>query len=340
MDYLRPASSRGALRLHLNENTAGCSPKVLEAIRSLDAEQMAVYPDYGDATADCARLLGVDASWLALTNGLDEGIWAAAAASVRGGADAGSAIVPEPAFDMYAACVSAAGGVVTTVAPGPNLAFPLDAVVGAVRQDTRLVFLCSPNNPSGAALPPSAVSRVASAVPGGALVFLDEAYADFASGTFLPFLSDHTNVIVGRTFAKAYGLAALRIGCIVARPETLARLQRVIPPYNLNVCAVEGLRAAIRDQEYTRWYCGQVAESRERVYEACRRLGFRYWPSEANFVLVRVGDRCGDIVAAMAARGVLVRDRSGEPGCGGCLRITTGVVEHTARCLAVLEEVL
>jgi histidinol-phosphate aminotransferase len=241
---------------------------------------------------------------------------------------------------MYAACAEAAGGRVVRIEPGPNLVFPADAVVSAIGPATRIVYLCSPANPSGLAIEPEAVATVARALPEGAVLFLDEAYVDFARGSFLPLLGQHPNVLVGRTFAKAYGLAALRIGCVVGRPATLSIVRRALPPYSLNVCAIEGMRAALRDEAHREWYRDQVSQSRQLVYAACDRLGLSCWRSEANFVLVRVGSRCQEVVEALARRDILVRDRSGEPGCDGCLRITAGVVEHTRRCLAALEEVL
>ncbi len=340
MDYQRVPEPGAGLRLHLNENTAGCSPKVLEAIRAIDAATIAIYPDYTAATTECAAALGVDPDWIVLTNGLDEGIWAAAASCIRAGDRGAEAIVPEPAFDMYAACVRAAAGRVVTIAPGPELSFPEKDVLAAIGAATRIVYLCSPNNPSGLAIPPESIARIASALPAGALLFLDEAYVDFGARSFLAGVARHSNVIVGRTFAKAYGLAALRIGCLVAHPDALRVVRTAIPPYSLNVCAVEGLRAALADRDHHAWYCRQVSESRQMIYDACARLGLRHWPSLANFVLVRIGPRAAAVVDALAARGVFIRDRSGEPGCDGCVRITAGVVEHTAVCLAALEEVL
>lgn len=337
MEYDRPPEARDGLRLHLNENTAGCSPKVLEAIRAIPATRIAIYPDYEEATRECAAALGVDPAWLVLTNGLDEGIWAAAGACIRAGERDAEAIVVEPAFDMYAACVKAAGGRVVAVPPGPDLAYPTEAVLDAISPATRLLFLCSPNNPTGMSVPVATVERFARALPPAAILFLDEAYVDFAPRSFLPEVGRHANVVVGRTFAKAYGLAALRIGCLVARPEALRIVQRAIPPFSLNVCAVEGMRAALRDEACHRWYCEQVATSRRLVYAACERIGIRYWPSEANFVLVRLGDRLEEVVARLAARGIFIRDRSREPGCEGCARITTGVVEHTQACVEALE---
>ena len=170
---------------------------------------------------------------------------------------------------------------------------------------------------------------------------LDEAYGEYSGRTAIgPSLDRHRNVIVGRTFAKAYGLAGLRIGAIVAHPETLAPLRHVLPPFPLNISAVRALEAALEDRQYLEWSIAQAAESRALIADACRRLGLHYWPSEGNFVLVKIGDSVSRVVDAMAARGVLVRDRSQQPGCSGCCRITAGVVEHTRMAMAALEAAL
>jgi histidinol-phosphate aminotransferase len=113
-----------------------------------------------------------------------------------------------------------------------------------------------------------------------------------------------------------------------------------VPPYSLNVCAAAGLRAALTDRSRLAWYVAQVDRSRTLIYELCVRLGLTCWRSGANFVLLRVGDRASEVVEKLAARSIFIRNRSSEPGCEGCVRITAGVVEHTERCLAALEEIL
>ena len=338
MDYARIPDRGQGLRLHLNENTGGCSPAVLAAVRSLSAEDMAFYPDYGPTVSACAAWLGVASSQVVLVNGLDEGIWAAAAALIRGSRN--EAIVVEPAFDMYAASVRAIGGTVVAIESGPGFRFPLEAVLAAVGPATALVYLCSPNNPTGLAIEPAAIEAIGRALRPGSIVFLDEAYVDFARESFLPRLAASPNVVIGRTFAKAHGLAAIRAGCLVSTPETLALVASVIPPYSVNVCALAAMRAAVADLGYQRDYCAQVARSRELIYAACERLALPYWRSEANFVLVRVGAGAADLVEALARRGVFIRDRTTEPGCEGCVRITAGLVEHTRTCLEAMEEVL
>ena len=345
--YQREPELGDGLRLHLNENTGGCSPKVIEALRALSPMDAAIYPDYGRINDVCARHLGVDPSRLLLTNGLDEGILAAAIAYLQRdpGAAAGAAagrpggLIAEPCFGMYAYCIEAVGGRIVRVAPPVDLQFPLDAVLAAITPRTRVIYLTSPGNPTGLLVPAAAVHALARAVPDG-LVFVDEAYADFTDAHFLGELPGAPNVVVGRTFAKAYGLAALRIGAVVGDEAVIARLRRSLPPYSINVAAAVALEAALGDQAHLDAYRAQVRASKARVYAVCDRLGLGYWPSEANFVLIRVGDRATAIVEALRQRRIFVRDRSSEPGCAGCIRITAGVVAHTEQALAALEDIL
>jgi histidinol-phosphate aminotransferase len=198
----------------------------------------------------------------------------------------------------------------------------------------------NPNNPTGVGVPLDAIRTIAGRLPAGAVVFVDEAYAEFAGESFIPELDRFPNVIVGRTFSKAFGLAGLRIGCLVGSPATVDPIRRAVPVYSVNIAAVVAIQAALSDLEHLRDYLRQVAESKALLYAACDRFGLTYWKSRANFVLVRAGDRTDALVRGAFARGIYLRDRSTEPGCAGCLRIGTGIVEHTTRALAVMEEVL
>ena len=341
-EYDRPAAAAGALRLHLNENTGGCSAAVLDVLRRLTREDAAFYPDYDAAYAAVAARLGIPVEWLLLTNGLDEGILATTAAALRDRTRAGvpQGITLQPAFDMYEICTEALGGEVVRVPLGPAFAFPARAIAGAIADRTRVVFLTNPHNPTG--LPVSRADLlgvIRRAAP--ALVLLDEAYIDFGGETLVDreVMEAHPNLIVGRTFAKAYGLAGLRVGALIASPATLAPLRPIVPPYSLNAWAAAALPAAMEDRAHVEWYRAQAAESRRLLTDACARLGLRTWPSAANFMLVYAGGRASGIARDLAARGIQVRDKSSEAGTEGCLRITTGVVDHTRRLIAALEEV-
>ena len=330
------------MRLHLNENTAGCSPAVLEALRALGRQDAGSYPDYGGARAAVARCFGIPDDHVVLTNGLDEGILAAIGAAFRHR----SAEVPEtvgvaPAFEMYQVCTTALGGHMVTVPLDANYALDTARVRGAISSATRIVFLTNPHNPSGVAYDLDDLRTLARDIA-PVLLFVDEAYADFSGATLIDerIFVRLPNLVIGRTFSKAYGIAGLRAGALVSAPATLAPIARVIPPYSLNAWAAAALPAAIADHEYRAWYLEQAAASRALLAAACDRLGLQTWPSAANFLLVRVGDRASDIVRSMAARGVLVRDRSREAGCEQCIRITAGVVDDTRRAIDALEEVL
>jgi len=338
----RPAEVYGGLRLHQNENTAGCSPRVLDALRSLRADEISFYPPYAAAVDACASHFAVPADAVALVNGLDEGLIGIAIAYLRSSAGGfvPEAIVPEPAFEIFKFDTEVVGGRAVSVMPRPDFSFPLDDVLAAITPRTRVVFLTNPNNPTGVPMPLEAIRTIARAVPNEAIVFVDEAYADFSGTTFIPELPSFPNVIVGRTFSKAFGLAGLRIGCLVGAAERLDPIRLATPVYSVNVAAVVAVRAAIEDRAYVDDYLRQVTASKALLYAACDRLGLTYWPSSANFVLVHAGDRLSAFVAGAADRGIYLRDRSTEPGCAGCVRIGTGIVEHTRRCIAAMEEVL
>ena len=308
--YNRPAPTGDGLRLHLNENTAGCSPRVLEALAALTADDVARYPDYDVVYRESAAFLGVPEDRLLLVNGLDEGILMATLVALRGQTmDGRSAefVVVTPAFDMYAISARACGGAVVNAAPRDDFEFPLDNVLNAITPRTRLVFVTSPNNPTGVRVTNRDIEAVAGAVPTGALVFVDECYHDFCGDTALPLIDAHPNVIVGRTFAKSQGLAALRAGAVIATPEALGPFKAVTPPYSLNVAAAVALRAAIADGPRLRWYVDQVVRSRELMYDFCARHGFENWQSGANFVLARVGSQAAALTAALRALDVGLR---------------------------------
>jgi histidinol-phosphate aminotransferase len=329
--------------LHLNENTGGCSPAVLDAIRRISAEDVACYPDYSALSRECAEYLGVREEQLVLTNGLDEGLLALTVGAFSGaalGAENAEAVIPAPAFEMYAVFVRAAGGRVVSIDPKPGFAFQTRETCDAITDRTRIVFLTNPNNPSGQLVPRSAIVEIAQRLGSRGIVVVDEAYFDFCGETFLPDLDRYPNVVIGRTFAKAHGLAGLRAGCLIGDPRALDAARQVVPPFSMSVFAAVGWSAALKDREHLDWYRSQVAASRELAYAACDRLSLPYWKSAGNFVLIDVS-RAGDpkaIAEAFAERGILVRDRSRDPGCRGCIRITAGVVEHTQKALDVLEE--
>lgn len=341
------------LRLHLNENTGGCSEKVVAAVRAFDGPALATYPDFRDAILETAAFLGLDPDRIVLTNGLDEGILLASIAYlgnrtpealVELGAPlttaSGSAevLVAQPAFEPYLHGAQSLGARIVSVPPGEDFAFPLEGMLKAITSNTRLVYVNNPNNPSGQPIPKDAIRTIARAA-GNALVFVDEAYHDFLGENFLDEAADYPNVLVGRTFSKAFGLAGMRVGVMIASPKVLEPIRKCMPLFNLNVVAVAALRAAIADPSFRTWYLAQANESKQLVYAACERAGLKYWKSAANFVLIDGGKNARAIIDGMIAKGVFVRDRTKDPATPTCFRLTTGVVEHTRRAVDTMEAV-
>lgn len=326
------------LRLHLNENTGGCSARVLEAIRHVRSSDVSTYPQYREAVLATARHFGVNPDWVLLTNGLDEGILMAAVGHIaKPRIHDAETIIPLPAFDPYPNSTAAVGATAVRVPPARDFAFPTQAVIDAITSRTRMIFLNTPNNPTGQLIAIDDLIRISEAAP-GAVVLIDEAYIEFGGTTFLPHLSRFPNVLLGRTFSKAYGLAGMRVGVVIGQPAVLDPVRSVTLPFNINGVALAAMHAALQDPDFLPGYAAQVRESRERIYDACRRLGYEYWPSAANYVMVRVGETA-PVIEALAARKVHVRDRSKDPTTPGCIRMTAGMIDHTNAAIAALEEV-
>ena len=338
-DYDRPWAPPGARRLHLNERTDGCSPRALQAIRDLSAADMAQYPDYDTAVAAAARRFGLSPAEFVLTNGLDEGLHSAATLALRRRAD-GEAIILEPAFDMYGIVTEAVGGRPVRLGPTPDLSPGIEHVRGAITPRTRLIFVNTPMNPTGLEIAADAIYEVAQMAP-RALVFVDEAYAEFAGTSLLDDrkrLAAAPNIVVGRTLAKAYGLAGLRAGMVAGAADRIAALKAIVPPYSLNAAATAALPMALDDVAYVQSYIEESRRSREILYEACERAGLECWKSAANFVLIRAGEAAPRLLAAFAARGIAIRDRTAD--IPGCFRVTAGRVEDTRVVTRAIEETL
>jgi histidinol-phosphate aminotransferase len=246
-------------------------------------------------------------------------------------------VMAMPAFETYVTTAKAMGARVVSVPPGPDYAYPTERVLAAITPNTRLVYINNPNNPTGQPVPKDAIRKIVREA-GHALVFVDEAYHDFMGENFLDEGLTLPNVLIGRTFSKAHGLAGMRIGAMIARPELLEPIRYVMPLFNLNVVAVAALNAAVADDTFTPWYLRQVEDSKAMLYDALDACGLRYWKSAANFVLVNGDSRARELVEGLKARGILVRDRSSDPYCQNCFRITVGTVEHTREAVSALRD--
>jgi len=334
--YRPPLAGRTGLRLDFNESTVGCSPRVLARLRSLDSELLARYPEREPVEKEVADFLGLDPVQVLLTNGVDEAIHLLSSTYLDPGDEA---LIVVPTFAMYAIFARAEGASVVEVRAGDNFTFPEKDLLAQLSPRTRLIAVANPNNPTGAAVAGDVLIRIAEAAPQAALL-VDEAYFEFHGETLITRMRQLENLFVARTFSKAYGLAGLRIGILAGEARQMAMVRRVTSPYNVNAAALAVLPEALQDQEYVGRYVAQVLSNRERLQQELGNLGLHYWPSHANFVLVRVGPAHSEFVQALRSRGILVRDRHADPGCEGCVRLTVGSDEHTQTLIGALRDIV
>ncbi len=334
--YHPPLGGREGLRLDFNENTVGCSPRVLARLREITADEIACYPERGPIEAVVADFLGINPTELLLTNGVDEAIHLLCETFLRPGDEA---VVVVPTFAMYEIFAAATGARVINVPASPNFQFPASDLISQVTPRTRLIAVANPNNPTGSVAEPASLLEIARRAPQAAIL-VDEAYFEFYGETLLGQWRSLPNLFVARTFSKAYGLAGLRVGVLTGNAEHIAMVNKVSFPYNVNGVALACLPMALADQDYIRQYVSQVRQGRDELQREFARWEIRYWPSQANFVLASFGPLKTTFIQSMRSRGILVRDRSRDYGCEGCVRITVGTTEQTARLVQALRETL
>ncbi len=334
-EYHPPLGNREGLRLDFNENTAGCSPRVLKKLHQLNGETLARYPVREPAERGVAAAFGVSPDELLLTNGTDEAIHLVCETYLESGDDA---LIVVPTFAMYEIYAAATGARVVSIPAGRDFGFPTADVLAAITPQTRFIAVANPNNPTGTFTALSDLIAIAEAASDAALL-VDEAYFEFSGETMAPRWSELPNLFVSRTFSKVYGMAGLRIGVVMGNMDQMRLLRRASSPYNLNSVALACLPDALADQTFINDYVVQALDGRSELESELELWGVRFWPSRANFVLLYLGERCKQFISAMRARGILVRDRSNDYGCQDCVRITVGIRDHNDRLLASLREV-
>jgi len=336
-EYHPPLAGRDALRLDFNENTFEPSPMVMEKLRAITAEGLTKYPERGPVEEIVAAKFGLDPAQVLLTNGVDEAIHLICVTFLEAGDEA---LVWTPSFFMYDVSIGLMSpGGLRRVQSDATMQFPLERFLAGITGRTKLMIIASPNNPTGATVKREHLLAIAAAAP-QALLLVDEAYFHFHGETTLGDVGRVPNLLVARTFSKAYGLANLRVGMVCGDARLMGYLRKASSPYNVNGVALECLPAALADDAYLDWYVEQIRMGRRRIMGGLDELGVPYFPSEANFVLMQIGRQHGDLVMAMRARGVLLRDRSADPGCDGFVRITVGIEEQVTEGLTALKDAL
>ena len=332
--YEAPAEGRsGKLRLDFNENTAGCSPAVRRALAKLTIKQLAMYPEYQAPTQRIARYFGVHAEEMLLTNGGDDALRVFFDTFVEAGS---SILICEPTFPMYRYYAEIYDARISALHYGSEMEFPLEGVLAALRRKPRVLFIANPNNPTGTLLHEKEVRRILKAATHSAVV-MDEAYAEFSGFSVVRWIQEYPQLFVARTFSKVAGLAALRLGAVIACEESLAFARRAIAPFPVNVAALVAAEAALQDGATMRRYVLEVQRLRRWFAAELARLGVRTYPSAGNFLLANFGPGGPALFQKLEKRGILLRERSKEIR-PGFVRITIGTQSEMQRLVKAIRK--
>lgn len=330
----------GIVKLASNENPLGPSPRALEAIRAELAE-LTRYPDGNgfELKQKLAARCGVTPAQVTLGNGSNDILDLVARAWLAPGLNA---VFSQYAFAVYPIATQAVGAQ-GKVVPARDHGHDLEAMLAAIDVNTRVVFVANPNNPTGTWFGPDALERFLARVPENVLVVLDEAYIEYAEGDELPdgldYLARYPNLLVSRTFSKAYGLASLRVGYALSSPQVADVLNRVRAPFNVNSLALTAACAALDDADYLAASRRTNDAGMAQLEEGFRGLGLSWIPSKGNFIAVDFGRDAAPINQALLQAGVIVRPVAGY-GMPTFLRVSIGTEQENARFLEALERIL
>jgi histidinol-phosphate aminotransferase len=324
------------VKLASNENPRGIGPRTRAAIEAAMAE-VARYPDGNghELKVALARRHNVDMGAIVLGNGSNDVLELVSLAFLGPGR---SAVYSQHCFAVYPLATQARGARGIKV-PAKNYGHDLDAMAGAIAEDTAVVWIANPNNPTGTLAPPAELEAFVRRVPERVIVVVDEAYNEYLppelKSETVKWLRRHPNLVVTRTFSKAYGLAGLRVGYALAHPSVADVMNRVRQPFNVNSLALAAATAALDDMEFVARSYAENLQGMRQLEDGARRLGLDWIPSRGNFIAIRVG-RANEIYRRLLRRGVIVRPVGGPYELPEHLRVTVGTAAENEKFLSAL----
>lgn len=307
------------IKLGSNENALGPSPRAVEAIKR-HLREISVYPAprYIELKSAIARYLGSSVDRVVVGNGSDDIFNTLVRCLITPGDEA---IIPTPTYSYYEVIVEAGHGACIFVPRRPDFSIDMQRITGAITDNTKLIFVCAPNNPTGNAIEKAVLKRLLESTD--AIVLLDEAYTEFARESHINFVNDFENLVVFRTFSKAFGLAGLRLGYAVLNEELGRCYDKLMLSFSINHLAVKGGIAALSDREFLERTVSMVAQGREFLR---KNLPLKTFPSEGNFIFVDTSPyTSSELSRYLLRKGIIVRNCDTFRGCSDThLRITVG----------------
>jgi histidinol-phosphate aminotransferase len=336
-DVKREYGLDSVIKLASNENPLGCSEKVKEKIKE-ELNNLAIYPD-GNATKlkeILSKFLNVSVEEILPSSGSDEMIDLIVKAYVNKGDEI---IMADITFPRYIQTAEMMGGI-PVIVPLKDYTFDLDGMLEKITDKTKIIWICNPNNPTGTMLKEEELVKFFDKVPENVLVVYDEAYREYATKDDYPkdsikFVKNYPNILVMRTFSKAYGLAGIRVAYSVGNKEIIENINKVRGPFNVNSLALEAAITALEDQDFIKKSYDLNLEGKNYLYEEFDKMGFFYPPSETNHIFVNVERNGQEVFVELQKRGVIIR-----PMGGTFIRVSIGTMEENKIFIEKLKEVL
>jgi histidinol-phosphate aminotransferase len=330
-------NTEDVIKLASNENPYGPSPRVVEVIKN-NATEIHRYPeDYPhDLIQAISKYIRVSEETIIVGgNGADEVMDVIIKTVVSKGDEV---MVHSPSFPYYELLTRLYGGNVVKMSMDEDYSFPIDDILGHINDKTKLVIVCSPNNPTGSVISESGMRRI---LDTSVLVMLDEAYVEFADVSLTSLVNEYENLVVLRTFSKAFGLAGLRVGYGVASEQLIQQAMKIKPPHNVNLLAQKAAAAALDDLAYMEKTVTKIKKAREATFKELSQIsGVKVHPSQANFLLISLIHKDPDeVILELEKRGIIVRGCRGF-GLEDCIRVTIGTEEENQKFLSAFKEVL
>jgi histidinol-phosphate aminotransferase len=330
--YLPPLEGRRSrVRLDFNENTQGFP----EQLPDFEAGELTTYPEYADLLSALAAHLQLPEEYLLITNGSDEGLFVAAFTFVE--PDVDRALVAQPTFALIPHYLQLCQAVIQEIPNRDDLSFDLQAMEAALVGGAKIAMWATPDNPTGASLPLERLRAWLKAFP-QTLFVIDEAYFEYHRQTALPLVKEYVNLIISRTFSKAWGLAGLRLGFLAGHPQLIEWMRRVRSPYSVNALAVRALLDFLPHARLVQEQAEALVERKAHALRVVQGLGYRTTAGAANFFLIWAGLNSKELAAYLYQRGMLVRDRSSLPKMAGSVRVSTGTPAEMDRFLHLLSD--
>ena len=312
--YCPPLENRqeyDGILLDFNEATVPISPKVQQALSEMvKINQFQLYPEYADFNRKLASYAGVKPSQIMVTNGSDQAIDIIFRTFT---AKNDTVVIPSPSFAMFYQCAEGVGNRIITPAYQADLSFPTNEAMRSITSATKLLVICNPNNPTGTLVQLDEIEAIVKkALQNDALVYVDEAYYEFSKVSAATLIDKYPNLIITRTFSKAFGLAALRVGYLIAQTALIEEMRKIRGPYDVNTLGLKAANAALDDRQAMENYTDEVmGKAKSRVEQFFTENDVKFYPSSANFILFKPKNT-EFVFSTLREKGVLTRPRNGK----------------------------